>query len=105
MTVQEIQEELELSLSIKKGSFFKRPDLGHRFDDLKNELATEQTRLKALKFAEFALKWMVDLGHITDLKAEAIYTKVDRLYLSVSAVALTGDVVGFGRFVEVGDAA
>lgn len=105
MTKNDIQEELEFSLSIKKGSFYKRPDFGHRFDELKNELATEQTRLKTMKFAEFALKWMVDLGHITDLKAEAIYTKVDRLYLSVSAVALTGDVVGFGRFVEVGDAA
>ena len=104
MTGQEIQEELELSLSIKKGSFFKRPEFGHEFDKLKNELATDSTLKKAIKFAENALRWMVDLKHIDDLNVQGLITTTNRLYLSTSAVALTGDVVSFSRFVEVGDA-
>lgn len=104
MTGQEIQEELELSLSIKKGSFFKRPEFGHEFDKLKKELALDSTLQKAIKFAENATKWMVDLKHIDDLNVQGLITKANRLYLSISAVALTGDVVSFSRFVEVGDA-
>lgn len=103
MTTEDIQQELEISLSIKKGSFFKRPEFGHQFDKLKNELATENTLKTAVKYAEMAVQWMVTVKHIVDLKVDAIYVKSDRLYVSITAVANTGDVVWFSRFVEVGD--
>jgi phage gp46-like protein len=105
MTTAEIQEELELSLSIAKGSFFKRPEFGHRFKELRNAAASEGTRRKAREFALEALQWMVDLKHLKTLSAAAEYDDDNRLLVSVEATAFTGAAVSFSRFVEVADVA
>ena len=55
MKTDKIKEELELSLSIAKGSLFKKPEFGHRFKELARVSASENTRSQAESFAKEAL--------------------------------------------------
>ena len=34
MTTDQIKEEVQLSLTVAKGSFYKKPEFGHRFKEL-----------------------------------------------------------------------
>lgn len=103
MRTDKIKEELELSLSIAKGSLFKKPEFGHRFKELARVPASENTRSQAESFANEALQWMLDYKHLRSVNAVATYDRNDRLLVHVECVAYNGDVIEFNRFVEVGD--
>ena len=103
MTFDEIKEELQMSLTVARGSFYKKPEFGHRFGELKNAVASETTRVKCESYAIEALQWMIDYKHLKSVTAVATYQTDDRLLLHVEATAYTGNTVEFERFVEVSD--
>lgn len=103
MTFEDVKEEIETSLTVAKGSFFKKPEFGHRFNELRNAPASEQTRHKAEQYALEALQWLVAYKHVRSVTASATYVSDDRLLLHVEAVLYVGQTVTFERFVEVSD--
>lgn len=105
MTFENIKEEIEMSLTVAKGSFFKRPEFGHRFRELRKVPASEKTRRKAEQFAVEALKWLIDYKHVRSVTATATYKKNDCLLLHVEAVLYVGKTITFERFVEVSNVA
>ncbi|PWJ70158.1 MULTISPECIES: phage GP46 family protein [unclassified Fibrobacter] len=103
MTFEDIKQEVELSLTVAKGSFFKKPEFGHRFKELLKAVASENTRIRAVKYAEEALQWLLDIKHLKSVEAFASYDSADRLLINVECVAYTGKTITFSRFVEVGN--
>ena len=103
MTIEDLKEEIETSLTVAKGSFFKRPEFGHRFKELRNVPASEKTRRMAEQFAVEALQWLITYKHARSVTATATYVSDDRLLLHVEAVLYVGQSVTFERFVEVYD--
>ena len=103
MNKETLLEEIEMSLTVAKGSFFKRPEFGHRFKELRKVPASEMTRRKAEQFALEALQWLVTYKHARSVTATATYLSDDRLLLHVEAVLYVGKNVTFERFVEVSD--
>ncbi len=103
MTFENVKEEIEMSLTVAKGSFFKRPEFGHRFRELRNASASEKTRSKVELFALEALQWLIDYKHVRSVTATATYHSDDLILLHVEAVLYVGKTVTFERFVEVSD--
>lgn len=103
MTFENVKEEIEMSLTVAKGSFFKKPEFGHRFRELRKAPASEKTRRKTEQFALEALQWLIDYKHVRSVTATATYQRDDRLLLHVEAVLYVGETVTFERFVEVSD--
>lgn len=91
-----------LSLSVKKGSFFQRPDFGLKERGrMKN---TERTAQIIVDDYKEALQWIVDTGKAKkiDVYAERDRTQnLDRLKILVEVMPADGDPVTFERFVEV----
>jgi len=102
MTTDQIKEEVQLSLTVAKGSFYKRPEFGHRFKELIRETVSEKTRSRAENYAVEALQWMLDYKHLKSVESTASYADSDKLLVHVVCVAYNGDVIDFNRFVEVG---
>lgn len=103
MTSDQIKEEVELSLCIAKGSFYKKPEFGHRFKELARCAASEKTRRRAETYAKETLQWMIDVKHLKSLSCSAIYDEDYRLLVTVECVPYIGKEITFSRFVEVGD--
>lgn len=103
MTTDQIKEEVRLSLSVVKGTFYKKPKFGHRFKELAREVASESTRSRAETYAAEALQWMLDYKHLRSVETTANYVDNDKLMLNVVCIAYNGNVIEFNRFVEVGD--
>lgn len=103
MIEKQIKEELEMSLRIAKGSFFKKPEFGHRFRELRHSAASEKTRLRAQSYARDALKWMLDLKHLLSLDVSAVYVNDGRLLVHAEAISFQNKIVTFDRYVEVGN--
>lgn len=102
MNKETLLEEIEMSLTVAKGSFFKRPEFGHRFKELRNVPASETTRQKCEAYATEALQWLVDYKHLKSLKANATVVSDDKILLKVECDAYVGETITFKRFVEVG---
>lgn len=103
MTTDQIKEEVQLSLTVAKGSFYKKPEFGHRFKELAREVAPENTRSRAETYAVEALQWLIDYRHLKSVVSKASYDDSDKLLVHVECVAYNGDVIEFNRFVEVRD--
>lgn len=103
MTADQIKEEVQMSLTVAKGSFYKKPEFGHRFKELAREVASENTRSRAETYALEALQWMLDYKHLRSVDATATYAENNKLLIHVECVAYNGNLIEFKRFVEVGD--
>lgn len=103
MTTAQLYENVRLSMTVPKGSLYKRPGFGHRFNELANEVASEGTRRRAETYAKEALQWMLDVERGDTVEAAAIYDDQDRLFVSVELTSGAGQSVSFSRFVEVAD--
>ncbi len=103
MTLDSIKEEIEMSLTVAKGSFFKRPEFGHRFRELRNARCSESTRRKCEAYALEALQWLIDYKHLRSVTAKAVIVKDGRIELAVEGTTYVGKTVNFKRFVEVSD--
>jgi len=91
-----------MSLTVAKGSFFKRPEFGHRFKELRNVPASETTRKKCETYAIDALQWLVEYKHLKSVRASATVVSDDKILLQVECYSYVGEAITFKRFVEVG---
>lgn len=103
MTTAQLYENVCLSMTVPKGTLYKRPEFGHRFNELANEVASDGTRRRAEDYAREALAWMLDTGRVQTVDASAAYDDHDRLIVAVEVVSPSGQQVAFSRFVEVAD--
>lgn len=104
MTTAQLYENVRLSMTVPKGSIYKRPEFGHRFDELSNEeVADESTRRRAETYAREALQWMLDVERGDTVEATAMYDEQDRLFVNVELTGSAGQSVSFSRFVGVSD--
>lgn len=103
MIRSQIEEEIRLSLTISKGSFFKRPEFGHRLNELSRAVASETTRNRAEKYARDALQWMIDIKHLRSVEVYASYDRDDRLLINIEAIPFNDKQITFKKYVEVGD--
>ncbi len=96
-----IANNIWLSLNVRRGSFFARPEFGMR------ELPNKNTpRAAALieQYAKEALQWILDLGRATSIAVEAERDPVNhpnRIILRGEAVQADGRQISFEHFVEV----
>jgi len=103
MNIESLKEEVEMSLTVAKGSFYKRPEFGHRFKELRNAVGSELTRIKCEAYASEALQWLISYKHAKSIKVNAFYVKSDCIKLNVEVVSYVDEPVTFTRFVEVSD--
>jgi phage gp46-like protein len=103
MTLVQLKEEVELSMTVPKGSLYKRPEFGHRFKELAREVCSDLVVRCARAYALEALQWMIDLGHADSMQAISSDVGAGRIYVSAEVFAKTGSSVSFSRFVEVSD--
>ncbi len=91
-----------LSLSVEKGSFFQNTDFGlRRRARLKN---TEATAALIVEDYKSALQWLIDTGKAVaiDVTAERDKTQdIHRLKMAVEVTPEKGDKIVFTRFEEV----
>ncbi len=93
-----------LSLTIDKGSFFADPDFGSRLYLLKRAKNTEQTARLARDYCREALQWLLDTGRATavDIHTQRDRTQdLNRLKLLVEVTQADGRQVSFETFMEV----
>lgn len=94
---------LVLSLTLPKGSWWFNPEFGHRFDELKK--LTPQSERLAEEFAREALRWLIDTGRALSVEVSAERDRQqnpNRLLLRVRVTAARGELVEWQTFVEVG---
>lgn len=103
MTTAQLYENVRLSMTVPKGSLFKKPGFGNRLGELRTETASEDTRRRAETYAKEALQWMLDVGRAETVEASAVYDDHERLVIAVEVVSPAGQNVAFSRFVEVAD--
>ncbi len=99
-----IINNIYLSLTVKRGSFFANPEFGSRLHLLKRAKNTVRTEMLARDYCLEALQWLLDNGRATSIE---VFTERDRavdlnrLKLLVEATQADGRVVSFEKFVEV----
>jgi hypothetical protein len=91
--------DIAMSLSIKKGAWFFRPDFG--LEPVRVGGPTAPARLKAN--IEAALQWIVDAQRASAITVfvERDVTAIDRLNYRVTATQADGAVVRWESFEEV----
>lgn len=103
MTTEQLYENVRLSMTTPKGAIYKRPEFGNRFDELANEVVSEDVRRRSETYAKECVQWMLDVDRADTVEANAIYDEHDRLIVSVELLSATGQTVSFSRFVKVAD--
>lgn len=66
--------------------------VGSRLWLLDQELATEETRQRAIEYVREALQWTIDDGHVRRIDIEAIWSGHTRLNLAVDVHLARGEV-------------
>lgn len=100
----DIRNNILLSLTVRRGSWFQNPDFGSRLHLLERSKNTPRTSQLAIDYAKEALRWLIDTG-----KAKSIDVSAERnalqdngcLKLLVEAVQANEARVAFTAFVEV----
>ncbi|OPY07261.1 MAG: Phage protein GP46 [Syntrophaceae bacterium PtaB.Bin095] len=99
-----IQNNVWLSLTVRRGSFFANQDFGSRLHLLKRAKLTAATARLAEDYCWEALQWMLDSGKAAavSVAAERDRTQnINRLKLLVEVTPASGDPVKFSAFVTV----
>lgn len=91
---------LYLSLAIRRGSFFARPEFGLRELPQKG---TDQNIALIREYHDEALRWMVRAGKLSSLAVEAWRDPIDRhrVNILVEAVQADGRKITYETFQEV----
>ena len=94
-----------LSLTVKRGSFFADTSFGSRLHLLQRAKNTETTKRLAEDYAREALQWMLDTGKATNIDVRAERDRTVNLYrmkLLVEVTPANGEEpVAFSTFVNV----
>jgi phage gp46-like protein len=99
-----IMNNIWLSLSVQRGSFFANPDFGSRLHLLQRAKLTAQTAKLAEDYCKEALQWLLDQGKATKIgvTSERDRTQnINRLRLLVEVTPANGELVEFTTFVDV----
>jgi len=99
-----LANNIYLSLTVRKGSFFQNPDFGSRLHLLQRAKNTPRTEALAVEYCQEALAWLIDTGRVRKFEYFTERDKLQdphRLKIIVEATKADGDVVSFTRFVEV----
>ncbi|KJS29553.1 MAG: hypothetical protein VR64_20600 [Desulfatitalea sp. BRH_c12] len=99
--VASIENNVWLSLNIRRGSFFAAPDFGLRPLPKKN---TARTARLVEAYVREALQWLIAIGRATAIDVTAERDPIahpNRMLLRGSVTAADGRRVPFERFVEV----
>jgi phage gp46-like protein len=98
----QVMNNIFLSLSITKGTFFARPDFGMR--PLTREKNTDQTAALAREYCLEALQWLLDSGKVTAIEV-AVERDMDenpnRLKILVQAIKADLSTITFQTYQEV----
>lgn len=87
-----------LSLTIQKGSFFAAPEFGSDLHLLKKNTARTEKLLQG--YVKVALKWLLDTGRAKsiDIITQRLQTRIN---YEVTIIKANGVPVSFQNFVEV----
>ena len=98
--VEDITNNIYLSLKIKKGSFFQNPTFGSRLYELDRAKNTAGTAALAEEYAKESLQWLIDTGRALSV---AVTTEREqyRLKLLVEVTQTDGRQVTFEIYLEV----
>jgi phage gp46-like protein len=91
-----------LSLSIIRGSWWFNPGFGSRLDQLAREKDTPRSAMLAVEYAKEALAWMVETGRAKSVEAVTSHQE-GKLALTVTVTTPDGAKVDFTQFVTVGE--
>jgi phage gp46-like protein len=98
-----LKDDIWLSLQIRRGSFYQRPDRGSEFHTIKK--ATTGVPARAEAMAKRALQWLVEAGRIsaaTPIIVSAALVTEHRLQLDVRVIGADGQPIDLTTFVPVG---
>jgi phage gp46-like protein len=101
---RDIMNNIYLSLLVKKGSFFARPEFGSRLHELTRAKNTESTASLARDYCREALQWLIDTGRAKsfDIQSERDRTiNPNRLKLSINVTQADLTPVTFEFYQEV----
>ena len=99
--VQSLENNVWLSLNVRRGSFFAAPNFG--LWPLPNKNTARGATL-AVAYVREALQWLIDLGRATAIEVEAVRDPENHpntLWIRGSVTATDGNRVPFSTFVEV----
>jgi len=91
-----------LSLTLRRGSWFQNPDFGSRLHLLKKN--TPRAAALAESYAREALRWLLDAGKATVITVTAqrdTLQDLHRLKLWVEVTQADGRLIAFDHYVEV----
>lgn len=100
--VEDISNNIWLSLNVKKGTLFSAPEFGSRLHLI--EKNTPQAPALAEAYAKEALKWLLDIGRAKSIDVTAeqdMENHPNRLILRGVVEQANGSRVPFEQFVEV----
>lgn len=103
--VTTLMNNIYLSLTARKGSFFADTSFGSRLHLLQRSKNTEATARLAIDYCKEALQWMIDAGKISKVEvyAQRDHTQdLHRIKLLVDVFPVnSNELVSFTTFVEV----
>lgn len=95
-----IENNVSLSLSIPKGSWWYNPNFGHELDSIKKITANLSADVETA--VKNALQWLIDSGKIKDLSVSTGYDEdAKRVKANISVKDNTGAEFKFTRFIAV----
>lgn len=102
--VEDIRNNVFLSLYIDKGSFFLNPEFGSRLYLLKRAKLTPNTEKLAIEYCKEALQWIINIGRATKFE---YFTEIDklqnpnRLKILIRGYQEEKEIISYEHFLEV----
>ncbi len=99
-----IMNNIYLSLTVERGSFFADPSFGSRLYLLRRAKNTETTARLAVDYCREALQWLLDTKKAiaVDVFAQRDRTQdIHRLKLFIEVTPMSGPIVPFTTFIDV----
>jgi len=100
----DILNNIFLSLSVPKGSFFARTSFGSRLHELLRHKNTPETEALAKDYCREALQWLIDIGRSVSFDIETERDPDEnphRLKIKITATQADLSVVTFETYQEV----
>lgn len=97
----EIIEMIQVSLGLRKGSFFQRPDMGSDLHLLKKEKDDDQTMNSIPGRIKKALQWMLTASIITDLSTTVTRVRPGMI-MAITIASYRGKPIKVENFYPVG---
>lgn len=97
-SVNDVRNNIILSLIVKRGSFFVDPNFGSQLHVLKNN-SPESCNL-AESYCKDAVKWMIKIGKLIQFDVSATPFK-NGIQLNCSAILPDRNIVNYDHFVRI----